>query len=155
MLPTMFSTRHALPLTFVRFSRPRISRAHYANCPRNRRGEAPNIGHGLVLSSDVSQPQPRTRQSLDQTMNTATPQPRPCPWSARVQHGGSNLDAHHWRANDRDRVRPLHVEHLLKVRVRRERAEAAGNAACSEPNDRQDGWSGRDELGNGQGAISI
>ncbi len=88
VFPITFNTGHALPLTLVRFLCPRISRAHGANCPRIGREEAPNHGHGLVLGSDVSRPHPRTRQSLDQAVNTATPRPCPCPRSVRIQQPG-------------------------------------------------------------------
>lgn len=78
-------TRHALPLTGVRFSRTRISRGPRAKCPRGGRGVVPHCGHKPVRDPDVSQLHPRTRRSLGQAVNAATPQLRPCPRLVRIQ----------------------------------------------------------------------
>lgn len=80
----MFKTGHALPLTVVRFLRPRISRAHHASSPRHRRGEARGIGHSFVRSSDVSQSNPRPQSRLNGATDAATARPYPCPRSSRV-----------------------------------------------------------------------
>ena len=85
MFLIMFKTGHALPLTFVRFSRPRISRRPLARPPHHGRGEARGIGHCLVLSSDVYRSHMRTRSSLNRAINTAIRRPHPCPRSSRIQ----------------------------------------------------------------------
>ena len=84
-----FSTRHAVPLTVVRFSSPRTSRGPRVECPRNGRARALNTGHGYVLDSVASMPHPRPWQSLDHVLTTATPQARPCPRSVRVHRHGA------------------------------------------------------------------
>ena len=80
---SLFRT-YALPLSFVRFLRPRVSRGGHAECPHNARAQAPNGGHGFVLDSAMSQPHPRTRQSHNAAVNMASPWPCPCPQSVRA-----------------------------------------------------------------------
>lgn len=81
-----FSTRHALPLTFVRFLRPRLDRGNRAKCPRNDHGQAPIHGPSRVLDLGVSHPHPQTRQGSVRTVVTAAPQTCLCPRSVRI-HG--------------------------------------------------------------------
>lgn len=79
-----FSTRHALPLTFVRFLRPRISRGNRAKWPRNEHEEGPIHGPGRALNLGVSLPHPQTRQVPVRIAATAAPQTCPCPRSVRI-----------------------------------------------------------------------
>lgn len=79
-----FNTRHALPLTFVRILRPRISRENHAKRPHSGRGEAPIHGSSHVLDLDVSHPGAGTRQSLGRTSHTDWSETCPCPPSIRI-----------------------------------------------------------------------
>jgi hypothetical protein len=81
----MFKTGHALPLTFVRLSRPRISRRQLAKSPQHGCGEAQGIGHWLVLNSGVYRSHARIRPSLNPATNAATPQPDLYPRSNRIR----------------------------------------------------------------------
>jgi hypothetical protein len=83
-----FSTRHALPLTFVRFSCPQISRGNHAKCPR--RGRSATLVHGPnhVLDMGLSRPHPWTRQSLVRSAHANWSEKRPFPRSVRI-HGSS------------------------------------------------------------------
>ena len=86
VLHCMFKTGHALPLTFVRFLRPRIIRGNHAKCPRRRRAEMLIHGPNHVFDLGLSHPQPRTRQSLVRFAHTDWSEKRPCPRSVRI-HG--------------------------------------------------------------------
>ena len=81
-----FNTRHALPLTFIRFLRPRISRGNHAKCPR--RGLSAALDHGPihVLDLGLSHPHPQTQQSFVRSAHTNWSEKRPYPRSVRV-HG--------------------------------------------------------------------
>jgi hypothetical protein len=81
-----FSTRHALPLTFVRFLRPQIVCGDHAKCPRRGRAEVPIHGRNHVLDLGVSEPHPGTRQRLVRSTHTAWSEKRPFPRSVRI-HG--------------------------------------------------------------------
>ena len=81
-----FSKRHALPLTFVRFLRPRISRGTHAKCPRRWRSAALVHSPNHVLYMGLSHPHPQTQQSLLRSAHTNWSEKRPFPRSARI-HG--------------------------------------------------------------------
>ena len=85
MFLIMFKTGHALPLTFVRLSCPRISRRQPAKSPQHGHGEAQGIGHWLVLNSDVYRSHARIRPSLNSATNAASPQPYLYPQSNRIR----------------------------------------------------------------------
>lgn len=84
-----FNTGHALPLTFVRFLRPRTSRGARAECPRNGCARAHYSGHGIDLDSDVSAPHSRHRQSGKLSIAVAFPTECPCPQSVHIQRHGA------------------------------------------------------------------
>ena len=81
-----FNTRHALPLTFVRFLRPRLGRGNRAKCPRNDQEEGPIHGPGRALNLGVSLPHPQTRQGPVRIAATDASQTCPRPRSVRT-HG--------------------------------------------------------------------
>ena len=135
----VFKTRHALPLTFVRFSRPRTSRGFHAECPRCGRAAARKAGHGLVLDSDVFVSHLRPRQSRGVAIIVIFPRPRPRSQPVHIQH----LDA---AANcpQPSNVHAASAESLRPSTVRDSTDDAAsprpvsGNAqASSGPHSRQ------------------
>lgn len=83
-----FNTRHALPLTFVRFLRPRINRENHEKCPRRGRSAALVHGPIHVLDLGLSHPHPHRhpQQSLVRSAHTNWSEKRPFPRSVRV-HG--------------------------------------------------------------------
>ena len=81
-----FDTGHALPLTFVRFLRPRLGHGNHAKCPRNDHEKGSIHGPGRALNLGVSLPHPETRQDPVRTAAAAAPQTCPCPRSVRI-HG--------------------------------------------------------------------
>ena len=85
-----FNTGHALPLTFVRFLRPRTGRGARAEYPRNGCARAHCGGHGIDLDLDVSRPHPRPRQSGKLSIAVAFPMECPCPQSVHIRRHGAS-----------------------------------------------------------------
>lgn len=86
---SLFHT-HALPLTFVRFSRPRSSRGVHAECPRNGSAAARFAVRRIVLDSVVAVTHPRPWQSGKQSITVAFPMECPCPQSVHIQRQGAS-----------------------------------------------------------------
>lgn len=82
-METLFNTGHALPLTSVRFWRPRVSRGLRAGCPRGIRSRALSVGPRSVPDLDVSRPSSRSRAGNDSATIAASALLHPAPDEVR------------------------------------------------------------------------
>jgi hypothetical protein len=95
--PMLNITRHALPLTVVRFSCPRSSRGVRARNPRRGNEEGQGSVHESVLDSYMTGSHPRLRQVRRQVIAVAFPEECPCPRPVHIHRQGASATHPHIR----------------------------------------------------------